>query len=44
LWGNLQNVTKTWKVKDSQESKEGTLDEMPYSGERKLVEPTSSRK
>jgi hypothetical protein len=30
-------------VRDSQDSKRGTLDEMPYSGERKLVEPTSSR-
>jgi hypothetical protein len=31
-------------VRDSQDSKEGTLDEMPYSGEREHVEPTSSRK
>ena len=31
-------------MKDSQDSKGGTLDEMPNSGERELVEPTSSRK
>jgi hypothetical protein len=31
-------------MKDSQDSKEGTLDEMPDSRERELVEPTSSRK
>jgi len=31
-------------VRASQDSKGGTLDEMPYSGERKLVEPISSRK
>jgi hypothetical protein len=31
-------------VRDSQDSKGGTLDEMPYSGERELVESTSSRK
>jgi hypothetical protein len=31
-------------VRDSQDSKGGTLDEMPYSGDRELVEPTSSRK
>ena len=42
--GTLQNVPETWKVRDSQDSKEGTLDEMPYSGERELVESTSSGK
>jgi hypothetical protein len=31
-------------VRDSQESKGGTLDEMPYSRERELIGPTSSRK
>ena len=31
-------------MRDSQDSKGGTLDEMPYSGERELVESTSSRK
>jgi hypothetical protein len=32
------------EVRDSQDSKRGTLDEMPYIGERKLLEPSSSRK
>ena len=41
---NLQNVPKTCEVRDSQDSKGGTLDEMPYSRERELVEPTYSRK
>jgi hypothetical protein len=31
-------------VRNSQDSEEGTLEEMPYSRERKLVESTSSRK
>jgi hypothetical protein len=31
-------------VRDSQDSKGETLDEMPYTGERELVEPTSSIK
>ena len=31
-------------MSDSQDSKGGTLDEMPFSGERELAEPTSSRK
>jgi hypothetical protein len=31
-------------VRDAQDSKGGTLDERPYSGERELVESTSSRK
>jgi hypothetical protein len=31
-------------VRDSQESKGGTLDEMPNSSERELIEPTFSRK
>jgi hypothetical protein len=34
----------TWEVRDIQDSKEGTLDEMTYSGKRELVVPTSSRK
>jgi hypothetical protein len=42
--GTLQNVPEIREVRDSQDSKRGTLDEMPYIGERKLVEPTSSRK
>jgi hypothetical protein len=37
-------VPETWDVKDSQNSKGETLDEMLYSGERELVESTSSRK
>ena len=40
----LQNVQETWEVRDSWNSKEGALDELPYSGERELAEPTSSRK
>ena len=40
----LQNVPGTWEVRDSQDSKGGTFDEMPFIGERELVEPTSSRK
>jgi len=39
----LWNVPETWEVRESQDSKRGTLDEMPYSGERELIEPTSSR-
>jgi hypothetical protein len=31
-------------VRDPQDSKGGTLDEMHYSGEKELVEHTSSRK
>jgi hypothetical protein len=30
-------------VRDSQDSKGGTLDEIPYSGQRELVESTSSK-
>jgi hypothetical protein len=36
------NVLKTWEVRDSQDSKGGTLDEVLYSGEGELVEPTFS--
>ena len=39
----LQNAPETWKVRDSQGSKGGTLDEMPDNRERELIEPTSSR-
>jgi hypothetical protein len=42
--GTLQNAPEVWEVKDPQYSKEGTLDEMPNSRERKLIEPTSNRK
>ena len=38
------NVPETWEMRVSQDSKGGTLDEMPNSGERELVESTSSRK
>ena len=44
LGTTLQNIPETWEVRDSQDSKGGTLDEMPDSRERELVEPTSSRK
>ena len=40
----LKNAPETWEVRDSQESKGGTLDKMPYIGERELRELTSSRK
>jgi hypothetical protein len=42
--GTLLNEPETWEVRDSQDSKEGTLDEMPDSRERELIELTSSRK
>ena len=38
------NAPETQEVRDSQDSKGGTLDEMPNSRERELIEPTSSRK
>jgi hypothetical protein len=43
-WGTLQDVPETWEVRDSEDSKGGTLDEMPCSGEREFIKPTSSRK
>ena len=42
--GTLPNILETWEVRDSWDSKRRTLDEMPYIGERELVEPTSNRK
>jgi hypothetical protein len=42
--GILQNVPETWEVRESQDSKGGSLDEMPNSGKRERVEPTSRRK
>jgi hypothetical protein len=39
--GTLENAPGTWEVRDFQDSKGGTLDEML---ERELIEPTSSRK
>jgi hypothetical protein len=44
LGGTLHNVPETWEIRDSQDSKGETLEKMPYSGEKELVEPTSSRK
>jgi hypothetical protein len=44
-WGGaLQNAPESWKVRVSQDSKGGILDEMPDSRKRELIEPTSSRK
>jgi hypothetical protein len=43
LVGSIENVPETWEVRNSRNSKRGNLDEMPYSRERKLIEPTSSR-
>ena len=40
----LKTEQETLEVRDSQDSKGGTLDEMPDSRERELIEPTSSRK
>jgi hypothetical protein len=40
----LQNASETWEVRDSQDSKGGTLDDMFDSRERELPEATSSRK
>jgi hypothetical protein len=44
LGGPPQITPETWDVRDSQDSQGGTFDEMPYSRERELIEPTSSRK
>jgi hypothetical protein len=40
----LQNTLETWEVRDSQDSKGGTLDKILDIRERGLIEPTSSRK
>jgi hypothetical protein len=41
----LKSTSKeTWEVRESQDSKRGTLCEMPNSGEQKLIESTISRK
>jgi hypothetical protein len=37
-------LPETWEVRDSQYSKGKTLDEISFSGERKLVEPTSTER
>jgi hypothetical protein len=43
-WRTPQNAPETWELRNSQDSKRGTLDEMPDSWEREFIEPTSSRK
>jgi hypothetical protein len=43
-WGTLHNVPETWEVRDSQYLKKETLDEIPYIGDREIVELTSRRK
>ena len=40
----LQNAPETWEVRDSQDSKGGTLEKIHNSKERELIEHTSSRK
>jgi hypothetical protein len=40
----LQKVQETWEVKDSRDSKGGTLDEIPYNRDRQFVEYTTNRK
>ena len=39
--GSLQNILQNREVRDSQDSKGGALDEIPYSGKMEHVEPTS---
>jgi len=41
--GGPSRLYQAFLVRDSQDSKGGTLDKMPYSGERELVEPNSRR-
>jgi hypothetical protein len=38
------SLSVLWKVRESQDRNGGTLDEMPNSWERKLIESASSRK
>ena len=40
----LYHIPETWEVKYSQDSKGGTLDELPNNGKMELVESTSSRR
>ena len=40
----LYNEPETGEVRNTKESKGGTLDKMPDSRKRDLIEPTSSRK
>ena len=42
--GILWKVPETWEVRDSLDSERGTLEDMPNSAERELIESTSSRK
>jgi hypothetical protein len=44
LGGTLKNAQETGEVRDSQESKESKLDEIPVSREGELIELTSSRR
>ena len=37
-------MPEIWEVRNSQDSKGGSLDEMPDTKERELIEPTSNRK
>jgi hypothetical protein len=43
-WGDSAECTRDLEVSGSQDSKGGTLDEMPNSREREVMELTSSRK
>jgi hypothetical protein len=43
-WGTLQNVPETWDVRESQDSKRGTKNGMPYIGEKESHRATSSKK
>jgi hypothetical protein len=42
LW-EIAGVPETWEVRNTQVSEGGTLEEMPNSGERKLIEAISNR-
>jgi hypothetical protein len=42
--GRQELALETWEMRDSRDSKGGTLDEMLYSREVELIEPTSNRK
>jgi hypothetical protein len=41
---SVYDVPETWEMRNSQDSKGGTVDEMPNSGEKEFIESTSSRK
>jgi hypothetical protein len=43
-WKDPLESARNQEVRDSQESESGTLDKMPNSGEKKILESTSSRK